>query len=83
MPSRFLNEFDEPSHYSPSCPVAMTYYRVPLASSICYGSYNGCSALLHVAFALATRHKVFVPHAETRQEAGLSRGIPEVNPKSH
>ncbi|CAG8882578.1 unnamed protein product [Penicillium egyptiacum] len=33
IPSGFLNKFDEPSHYSPSPPVAITYCRVPLASS--------------------------------------------------
>ncbi|CAG8056370.1 unnamed protein product [Penicillium nalgiovense] len=49
--SRFLNKFDEPSHYSPSYPVAITYCRVPLASSnmprklhrlLYAGSYSFC-----------------------------------------
>ncbi|KAJ6186885.1 hypothetical protein N7519_001793 [Penicillium mononematosum] len=52
IPSGFLDKFDEPLHYSPSCPVAITYCRVPLASSnllrklhrlLCAGSCSFCS----------------------------------------
>ncbi|CAG8885920.1 unnamed protein product [Penicillium egyptiacum] len=72
--SGFLNNFDEPSHYSPSCPVAITYCRVPLASSnmitkrhrlLCAGSWS--------FFFLAIRYKILIPRAETNQEDSPSR----------
>jgi hypothetical protein len=52
IPCGFLDKFDEPPHYSPSCPVAITYRRVPLASSnmlrklhrlLCAGLCSFCS----------------------------------------
>lgn len=50
--SEFLDKFDEPSHYSPSCPVTIKHSRVPLTSPfvlrrihrwLCPGSCSACS----------------------------------------
>ncbi|KAI2730448.1 hypothetical protein DTO012A7_9726 [Penicillium roqueforti] len=50
--SEFLEKFDEPSHYSPSCPITITHSRVLLTSPsilrkihrrLCTGSCSFCS----------------------------------------